>query len=277
MLTEEAVKRAEAGKNQADTADRTGDRGPKTIGASDLIPRFDLIRTSPTASRTRDELLRIGRSIRLDRKPSKHDAEEALLRLALLAYPDRVCRRRSSDPSAAAMVGGGGVRLAPESIVRNHEFFVALDARTDDRSANREAERHHVTLPQWLALGCIGSEGETGITHSELCNRLMLSKAPVTGIVDRLVRDGYVQRIADRTDRRVTRIVINPEGIAVWVRVRDAMREHAAAQCEDFSEEELQTAIELLSRLTSKVASTDPTLAHCGSRSHAKTSVGDES
>ena len=58
---------------------------------------------------------------------------------------------------------------------------------------------------------------------------------------------------------------------------RDAMRDHAAIQCEDFSEEELQTAIELLTRLTSKVASTDPTLAHCGSRSHAKTSVGDES
>ena len=37
------------------------------------------------------------------------------------------------------MVGGGGVRLAPESVVRQHEFFVALDARRDDRSATREA------------------------------------------------------------------------------------------------------------------------------------------
>jgi ATP-dependent helicase HrpB len=37
------------------------------------------------------------------------------------------------------MVGGGGVRLAPESVVRQHEFFVALDARTDDRSNAREA------------------------------------------------------------------------------------------------------------------------------------------
>ena len=37
------------------------------------------------------------------------------------------------------MVGGGGVRLAPESVVRQHEFFVALDARTADRSNAREA------------------------------------------------------------------------------------------------------------------------------------------
>lgn len=115
------------------------DRGPKTIGESDLIPRFELINSSPQASRTRDELLRIGRSIRVEKRSRPHDPDEAMLRLALLAYPDRVCRRRASDPSAAAMVGGGGVRLAPESIVRNHEFFVALDARTDDRSPNREA------------------------------------------------------------------------------------------------------------------------------------------
>jgi ATP-dependent helicase HrpB len=62
-----------------------------------------------------------------------------LLKLPLLAYPDRVCRRRASDPAAAAMVGGGGVRLAPESVVRQPEFFVALDARQDERSARREA------------------------------------------------------------------------------------------------------------------------------------------
>ncbi len=144
-----------------------------------------------------------------------------------------------------------------------------------ERSANREAERHHVTLPQWLALGCIGSEGDAGITHSELCNRLMLSKAPVTGIVDRLVRDGYVQRTADRSDRRVTRIAINPNGIAVWQCVRDAMRDHAAAHCENFSEEELQSAIALLTRLTANVVRTDPTMSQCsGNRLNEKTSVG---
>jgi len=62
-----------------------------------------------------------------------------LRRLALLAYPDRVCRRRASDPKTGVMVGGGGVRLAHESVVHNAEFFVALDARHDQRSQTREA------------------------------------------------------------------------------------------------------------------------------------------
>jgi ATP-dependent helicase HrpB len=37
------------------------------------------------------------------------------------------------------MVGGTGVRLAPESAVRQPEFFVALDARQDERNPSREA------------------------------------------------------------------------------------------------------------------------------------------
>jgi ATP-dependent helicase HrpB len=37
------------------------------------------------------------------------------------------------------MVGGVGVRLAPESGVRQHEFFIALDPRQDERNPAREA------------------------------------------------------------------------------------------------------------------------------------------
>jgi ATP-dependent helicase HrpB len=37
------------------------------------------------------------------------------------------------------MVGGSGVRLSPESVVHHGEFFVALDARHDERSQSREA------------------------------------------------------------------------------------------------------------------------------------------
>jgi len=129
-----------------------------------------------------------------------------------------------------------------------------------ERSANRKAEQFHITLPQWMALGCIGNEGKTGITHSELCHRLMLSKSPVTGIVDRLVRDGYVSRTADSKDRRVSRIAIQPKGEIAWQHVRDAMRVHAGAQCANFSSEELQTLNSLLTRLMENVARTDPLL-----------------
>jgi len=62
-----------------------------------------------------------------------------LLRLPLYAYPDRVCRRRGEGSDNAVMVGGGGVKLAAESAVHHPEFFLALDARQDERNISREA------------------------------------------------------------------------------------------------------------------------------------------
>ncbi len=167
MLEEGATMAALLSERDIAPIERGRDRVPTTQADSDLIIRFEMIRSSPQSLRTRDELIRIGRSIRSDtgvlpvraaseavgsqhssaphtglrRAQSSRETpvSQLMLQLPLLAYPDRVCRRRATDPSAAVMVGGGGVRLAPESVVRQHEFFVALDARTDDRSNAREA------------------------------------------------------------------------------------------------------------------------------------------
>jgi ATP-dependent helicase HrpB len=64
--------------------------------------------------------------------------------LLLLAYPDRVARRRGTvggDPYAAQLSDGTGARLAPESLtpaLAKAPLFLALDAHHDPR--NRKAE-----------------------------------------------------------------------------------------------------------------------------------------
>ncbi len=65
-----------------------------------------------------------------------------MLRWVLLAYPDRVVRRRGSSDATGVMVGGRGVRLAASSMVREAGFFVALDPRDQRPSgAGRPARR----------------------------------------------------------------------------------------------------------------------------------------
>ena len=132
-----------------------GPRHATTQGPSDLLVRMDLLARAeadrfhpslrdrgidPIAARqvvkTRDDLLRTAR--RLPQGKPRGSADEQLLRLPLWAYPDRVCRRRG-DTDRGVMVCGGGVRLAPESAVTKGEFFLALDARQDERSKSREA------------------------------------------------------------------------------------------------------------------------------------------
>ncbi|HEY1684860.1 MAG TPA: ATP-dependent helicase HrpB [Tepidisphaeraceae bacterium] len=139
-------------------------RGPTdSLADSDLLTRSDL-QTSPHILKTRDQLLRILpsststsrepmsrgnlelRTQNLELKSHPRPAPEhkgiedtALLKLLLLAFPDRVVRRRQSDPATGLMVGNIGIRLAHESAVRRGEYFLAIDVQSDDRSRKSEA------------------------------------------------------------------------------------------------------------------------------------------
>lgn len=146
-------------------------RMPTTQSDSDLLHRMLLLDDAerqrftpslydrgvdPAAARqvakTRDELLRVSRSLGDRRSHAEHAKEEILLKLPLNAYPDRVTRRREKDPATGTMVGGGGVKLAAECTVRQGELFLSIDARHDQRSASREALVRVASIVQqtWL-------------------------------------------------------------------------------------------------------------------------------
>lgn len=122
-------------------------------GDSDLLVRLEALQDRSQRDldriavrqvlRVKEELLRIaghrgtGTAPVMTRK-ARATRPYQEMQLPLLAYPDRVCRRRG-DSDTGVMVGGGGVRIARESVVRQGEFFVALDARQDARSQRGEA------------------------------------------------------------------------------------------------------------------------------------------
>lgn len=150
-----------------------GDRraGPEAHATSDALVRLDRLaeaevrRFSPSlrelgidpaaarrVAQARDDFLRLCRRWPEVPPPAPEDADEVLLKILLLAYPDRVCRRRSSDPMAGLMVGGRGVRLESDSVVRAGDLFLALDPRDDGRGPSREARVRIASLVQadWL-------------------------------------------------------------------------------------------------------------------------------
>jgi ATP-dependent helicase HrpB len=55
------------------------------------------------------------------------DADQAVLRALLGAFPDRVARRREPGSRRGVMVGGRGVRLLPSSGVTEPELFLCID------------------------------------------------------------------------------------------------------------------------------------------------------
>jgi ATP-dependent helicase HrpB len=145
-----------------------GDRNrPAVQGDSDLLYRLHLLESrdrslDPVAIapvlRLRDELARLSNAdCRLpnssfDIRQSAFGINQLLLRCLLLAYPDRVSRRRETDPNTAIGVNGVGLRMSPDSVVKQGEFFLAIDTRKDDRMSKGESLVRQASKiePAWL-------------------------------------------------------------------------------------------------------------------------------
>ena len=54
--------------------------------------------------------------------------------------------------------------------------------------------------------------GPEGLSMSELSRRMMVTNAAITGLTDRLVRDGHVERVGDAADKRAFRVRLTADG-----------------------------------------------------------------
>ncbi|MDB5085007.1 MAG: hypothetical protein JWN30_1893 [Bacilli bacterium] len=79
-------------------------------------------------------------------------------------------------------------------------------------NSERLAGAYGLSQQQWSLLTVL-YQAEAGMTMTELGKNLLVTKANMTGMIDRLERDGYVKRTADPTDRRVTNVIITDKGI----------------------------------------------------------------
>lgn len=72
-----------------------------------------------------------------------------------------------------------------------------------------------IPMPPSQVLALVSIQERGGCTLSQLRAEMHVSAPTVTGIIDRLERDGYVQRRTDRADRRVKNVVLTAKGTKV--------------------------------------------------------------
>jgi len=70
-----------------------------------------------------------------------------------------------------------------------------------------------ITLPQLAIMTILEREKEANMT--DLANAMEVTTSAMTGVVDRLVRDGYVSRSHDTKDRRIIHIKLTTKGAKV--------------------------------------------------------------
>jgi DNA-binding MarR family transcriptional regulator len=85
--------------------------------------------------------------------------------------------------------------------------------------------------------------------------RLVVTRATVTGLLDSLERRGFVRRSANPTDRRSLLVEITPAGLEVIQEVRTTVHRHEKAWLGGFSDQELRSYIEQLHRIQDSLPS----------------------
>jgi len=87
----------------------------------------------------------------------------------------------------------------------------------------KELCKGNITLPQFLILESIYREGESRMTDLARC--MNVTTAAMTGLVDRLVRDNYLERVYDNSDRRIIKVKLTAAGNDLIKRVNERRRQ----------------------------------------------------
>ena len=83
-----------------------------------------------------------------------------------------------------------------------------------------------------------------GCTMSELASRLGIGVSAATGLVDRLVEQGALERESDPADRRVVRVRMSPAGIRAGKEYCAAQIRHMAAALSALSDRDIRRVAE---------------------------------
>jgi len=98
-----------------------------------------------------------------------------------------------------------------------------------------------------LVLGLLRDHGD--LSPSELGQRLIVTRATVTGVVDSLERRGYVRRVPNPADRRSVLVELTADGRRVVQEVRTLIHAHEKGWMSSLSDDELRTYIDLHHRV----------------------------
>jgi MarR family 2-MHQ and catechol resistance regulon transcriptional repressor len=122
-----------------------------------------------------------------------------------------------------------------------------------ERMGNRIAAVLGATQPQWQVLSFLNEAGPNGVSLSDLGANLDVTKGNVTGLIDRMERDGLARRKDDPKDRRVIRAVITPVGRRVLRDIGPVRRELWQRMFSVFSAKEKKELQSLLDRLIKRI------------------------
>jgi len=105
-------------------------------------------------------------------------------------------------------------------------YLMARASHAISTEFHAKLRKEGVSVPVWRVLATLsGSPGETVTGLAEAC---LQQQPTMTKLLDRMARDGLIQRAPDRSDRRVVRILLTQKGEAMVAELLQAAKAHEA-------------------------------------------------
>lgn len=117
--------------------------------------------------------------------------------------------------------------------------FVLFTQRSCILNLSNELNRGNISFPQFFLLTYLSSEDY--LTMSDIAKKMGHSTAAATGLVDRLEKLGYVERVHAAEDRRKIMVRITLKGTELVAHMRKEIATNLAEIMSDMDEDETET------------------------------------
>ena len=87
----------------------------------------------------------------------------------------------------------------------------------------------------------------------DICHEMKVSAPTATGIVTRLEKSGYVQRRADKNDRRAVIVELTPEGRRMALKLRGVVVERWTRILSSISRDDAEKYLEILKKISEAI------------------------
>ena len=125
--------------------------------------------------------------------------------------------------------------------------MLTCSSMVEHRMRNMLKERFDTTLPRFDLMAAL-YRVQDGLTMGELSRWLMVSNGNVTGVAERLDKEGLITRTPSPTDRRTQMVALTPKGREEFGKMAAYHEDWINNLFSDFSMEELDQMMGLLAK-----------------------------
>lgn len=123
-------------------------------------------------------------------------------------------------------------------------YWITITSHFYQEALNQELIPYGITFRQFQVIGWLVYEGP--LSQVELAERMMIEPPTLVRILDRMERDGWIQRESDPKDRRRKVIKVLPEAKPVWLKMVSCLKRLRKKATQGMTEDQVETLKTLL-------------------------------